>query len=91
MINGLIDSVNGPTAAAMLATGKIRNYELIVGGAIIMNLPISYAVLKLGAEPTATMIVSISISICTAIIRAYLLSRAVDVSFKKYYQLLSFG
>ena len=84
MINGLIDSVNGPTAAAMLATGKIRNYELIVGGAIIMNLPISYAVLKLGAEPTATMIVSISISICTAVIRAYLLSRAVDVSFKKY-------
>ena len=84
MINGLIDSVNGPTAAAMLATGKIRNYELIVGGAIIMNLPISYAVLKLGAEPTATMIVSISISICTAIIRAYLLSRAVEVSFKKY-------
>lgn len=84
MINGLIDSVNGPTAAAMLATGKIRNYELIVGGAIIMNLPISYAALKLGAEPTATMLVSISISIFTAIIRAYLLSRAVDVSFKKY-------
>ena len=84
MINGLIDSVNGPTAAAMLATGKIRNYELIVGGAIIMNLPISYAALKLGAEPTATMLVSISISIITAIIRAYLLSRAVDVSFKKY-------
>ena len=84
MINGLIDSVNGPTIAAMLATGKIRNYELIVGGAIIMNLPISYAVLKLGAEPTATMIVSIAISIFTTIIRAYLLSRAVDVSFKKY-------
>jgi hypothetical protein len=84
MINGLIDSVIGPTVAAMLATGKIRNYELIVGGAIIMNLPISYVVLKLGAEPTATMIVSISISIFTTIIRAYLLSRAVDVSFKKY-------
>ena len=84
MINGLIDSVNGPTAAAMLATGKIRNYELIVGGAIIMNLPISYAALKLGAEPTATMLVSIAISIFTTIIRAYLLSRAVDVSFKKY-------
>ena len=49
-----------------------------------MNLPISYAVLKLGAEPTATMIVSIAISIFTTIIRAYLLSRAVDVSFKKY-------
>ena len=49
-----------------------------------MNLPISYAALKLGAEPTATMLVSISISIITAIIRAYLLSRAVDVSFKKY-------
>lgn len=84
LINGLIDSINGPTAAAMLATGKIRNYELLVGGGIILNLPISYIVLKLGGEPTATIVVSIIISTYTTLMRAYLLSKAINISMKRY-------
>ena len=84
LINGLIDSINGPTAAAMLATGKIRNYELLVGGGIILNLPISYIVLKLGGEPTATIVVSIIISTYTTLMRAYLLSKAINLSMKRY-------
>ena len=84
MINGLIDSVNGPTAAAMLATGKIRNYELLIGGGILLNLPISYVALKLGADPTATLYVSIAVSVCVTFMRAILLCKAIGQSFKRY-------
>lgn len=79
LINGLIDAVNGPLSAAALSTGKIRNYELLVATTIILNLPLSYIALKLGAEPTATMIVSIVISILTTYARAYMVYKMVGL------------
>ena len=79
LINGLIDAVNGPLSAAALSTGKIRNYELLVATTILLNLPLSYIALKLGAEPTATMIVSIVISILTTYARAYMVYKMVGL------------
>ena len=83
LINGLIDAVNGPLAAAALATGKIKNYELLVATAILMNLPFSYIALKLGAEPTATMIVSIVISVFVTYARAYMAYKMVGMPLSK--------
>lgn len=79
LVNGLIDAINGPLSAAALSTGKIRNYELLVATTIFLNLPLSYIALKLGAEPTATMIVSIVISILTTYARAYMVYKMVGL------------
>lgn len=84
LINGLIDSTNGPTIAPALATGKIRNYQIVVSLLNILNLPISFTVLKLGADPTSTIIVSIVLSFITALVRAYLLQSMIGFPFKHY-------
>lgn len=84
LINALIDSTNGPTIASALATGKIRKYQEVVATLIFMNLPISYIALKLGAEPTVTMQISIFLSFVTAIVRAYLLRPMIGFPFGKY-------
>ena len=84
LINGLIDSTNGPTIASALATGKIRNYQLVVSLLNILNLPVSFAVLKFGADPTSTIIVSIVLSFITALVRAYLLQSMIGFPFKHY-------
>lgn len=89
LINGLIDSTNGPTIAAALATGEIKRYQQIVSGLILLNLPISYIALKLGAAPTVTMLVSIALSFVTALVRAWLLRSMLGFPFPKY--LLLFG
>ena len=34
-----------------LATGKIRNYQLAVGGTLMMNFPLSYICLKMNFHP----------------------------------------
>ena len=44
------------------ATGKIRNYQIVVGGILLMNFPISYILLKMGYFPEITLIVAIIIS-----------------------------
>lgn len=88
LINGLIDSVNSPTTASILATGKIRNYELVVASLTIANLPLSYIILKLGADPTSTMIVSIAISIIVTFVRAYFSKKMNNFPLLKYLKLL---
>ena len=89
LINGLIDATNGPTTATVLATGKIRNYELIVATLFLLNLPISYIALKFGADPTATMIISIIISLIVTFARAYIMSRKIKTSFLGYTKMFS--
>ena len=84
LINGLVDVTNGPTIATVLATGKIRNYEIIVGGFFIMNLPISYIALKLGCEPTMTMLISIALAIVVTFVRALIMCRIMGFVFSKY-------
>ena len=84
LINGLIDTTNGPTIASVLATGKIRNYEIIVGTLFILNLPISYVALKLGCEPSVTMVISIIIAVIVTFVRALLMCRMIGFDFSKY-------
>ncbi|WP_155949387.1 lipopolysaccharide biosynthesis protein [Prevotella sp. MA2016] len=85
LINGIIDSASGPLTVSILATGRIRKYELTVATLFILNLPLSYIFLKLGAEPTTTMLVSIFISLVVFFARAYILSKKLNLPLSKYF------
>lgn len=85
LLNGLADSLNLPMTAAALATGSIRKYELWLSSIVLMNLPISYIVLKLGAPPYAAMIVSILLSCVCIVRRAFLLKDMMRFPVKPYF------
>ena len=46
----LAESISRPIITAKNATGQIRNYQIIVGGVLLLMLPISFICLKLGAS-----------------------------------------
>ena len=71
----LSESLSNPLITAMLATGKIRDYQLIVGGLQLLNLPVSYIFLKMGAMPEVTVVVAIVISQVCFFVRLYMLGR----------------
>ncbi len=54
-----IEAISGPLITAQQATGNIRNYQLVVGGIQMMNLPISYVVYKLGGFAESFVVVAI--------------------------------
>ncbi len=62
IVFALSESISNPLITAMLATGRIRNYQLAVGGLQLMNVPVSYVLLKMGAVPEITVVVAIVIS-----------------------------
>ncbi len=76
----MCESVSGPLITAMLATGRIRNYQLVVGGLQMLNLPISYILLRYGMIPETVVIVAISVSICCLIARLIMLRGMIGLS-----------
>ena len=76
LVLALSESFSNPIITAMLSTGNIRNYQLIVGGVLLMNLPISYAFLRAGAMPEVTVMVAIALSQICLFIRVYMLHKA---------------
>lgn len=76
LIFALSESMSNPMITAMLATGDIRRYQLVVGGLQLLNLPVSYVCLKLGAMPEVTVVVAIAISQICLWARLIMLNKA---------------
>ncbi|MBO5876938.1 MAG: lipopolysaccharide biosynthesis protein [Bacteroidales bacterium] len=76
LIFALSESMSNPMITAMLATGNIRRYQLVVGGLQLLNLPVSYMCLKLGAIPEVTVVVAIAISQICLWARLIMLNKA---------------
>lgn len=51
LLASLCDVLSNTLITLQAATGKIRNYQLAVGGMLIMNFPLSYLCLKFGFPP----------------------------------------
>lgn len=84
LILALSESLSGPLMTGMLATGKIRDYQILVGGLIMLNFPISYIFLKCGASPLVTVYVAIAISQICLFARLYMLRKKMDFPVKEY-------
>lgn len=69
----MTEALSSPVITCLLAVGKVKWYQIIVGGLLILNLPISYCALKLGYAPEITIQIAIVISITSLLIRLYLL------------------
>ena len=78
------ESLASPLVTIMLATGKIKNYQLIVGGLQLLNLPISYVGLKLGFPPEVTFITAIIVSVVCEFARLIMLRKMVGLSIRKF-------
>ena len=91
LIFAMSESISNPLITAMLATGKIRNYQIVVGGLQMLNLPISYICLKLGAMPESVLIVAIVISQCCLAARLYMLRGLIGLSSIMYLKKVYFN
>ncbi len=73
----MLESLSYTLITAQLATGNIRNYQLIVGGLQIMNIPVSYVILKFGGIPETILFVAIFFSVLCLIARLIMLKRII--------------
>lgn len=84
LVFSMCEAISNPLITAMLATGKIRKYQIIVGGLQMMNFPLSYLFLKMGFLPEIIVIVAISLSLICLGARLVLLRDMIQLPVARF-------
>lgn len=71
--------------ALYLATGKVRNLQIIGGGLILLNLPLSYIFLSWGYEPVITMVIGTILEVITMFIAFVYLGKIVSFPIRRLF------
>ncbi len=84
LLEALIGTLQGPMITALMATGKIKWYQIVVGGILLLNLPVAYLLMKLGGHIAVPLIVSLILVIIGNILRLVFSHNMIGLSYKKY-------
>lgn len=81
----IIDAVANPLVTAAAATGKIKKYQVTVGGMLLLIIPISYIMLKIGGKPWSVFIVHLFVCVCSFIVRLLFVNKLVGLSIMRFF------
>lgn len=84
LIFGMSESLSIPLQYMNQATGRIKIYQLVVGGIQILNFPIAYVLLKGNLSPDSVFILSIVISQICLFARLIILRKTIHLSIKEF-------
>jgi O-antigen/teichoic acid export membrane protein len=79
ILNILIESFSGPLFMVAQAIGRVKLYNLFVGGAMLSILPISYFFFNLGYPPESSFYVGICVSLLTLVIRLVVVNKISEM------------
>lgn len=79
-----VDSLGGAISCAQQASGKIKLYQIVVGGIMFMIAPVSYFVLKAGGRPESVYWVYFVAVILAHTARMFIIKNMISLSFTKY-------
>lgn len=80
----LIESMISPITTALQATGHIRTFQIVISVIMILNIPVSWLVLKIVDNPLMVMWVSCTMSVIGIAARLMLLHGLVPISYRRF-------
>lgn len=83
LVANIIYSLSSTLVTAQNSTGNVRNYQLIVGGITLLNLPVSYICLRLGCNSVSVFVVAVVIEFIALFARLYMIPSTIR-EFKPY-------
>ena len=90
IIFAFLEAFSQPLVYLMLATGKIRNYQIIVGSLCLLNFPVAWLMLYIGFSPAIAQATTILFSFLSLWVRVFMLHRMTDLSLN-YFTYNTFG
>lgn len=84
LIFSMCEAISNPLVTVMLATGKIRNYQIIVGGLQMMNFPLSYLFLEMGFLPEVVVMIAIVLSLICLVARLIMLRGMIQLPVSRF-------
>lgn len=84
IIASLIDSLSLPMMTSAQATGKIRLYQSVIGGILLLNVPIAFLTLKIWHNPTLVIWTTIVLSTAALAARLFILKKLTGMAVGHY-------
>lgn len=84
LLFSMSEAISLPLVTAMLATGNIKKYQIIVGGLQVLNLPIAYILLKFNFAVELVFVVAIVISQLCLLARLHLLRGMIGLHAREF-------
>lgn len=73
ILANLFDAMSRPIVTAKNATGNIRNYQIVVGGVLLLTLPLAYMALKMGMDMWCVTAAAAITSLAAVFTRMYMM------------------
>lgn len=86
LLVSLVECISNPFMVAVSATGKIKKYQTIVGGCLILTLPVSYVFLRCGFSPKSVYWVQFVIFICAYFLRLLLIKGLINIDYRYFFK-----
>lgn len=80
----MVDSVATPLMTSSAATGNVKLYQTVIGGTMLLIVPVSYVCLKLGYNPSVVFIVHFAFCLITFVLRLIIIRPMINLSIKEY-------
>ena len=92
IITSFFDAVSNPIIQMVNATGRIKFYQVTIGGMLIMIVPLSYLALRLGGDPYWVFIIHMIVGLIAVFARLYIWRRLTQTSvWPFFYNVLVMG
>lgn len=77
LISSMMTAIGGPLWIAIFATGKIRNYQIVLSIVYILDIFVVYALFRMGFSPVAAVVVKAVVYFLVVLIRLYYCSKQI--------------
>lgn len=80
----MVDSVAAPLMTSSAATGNVKLYQTVIGGTMLLIVPVSYLFLKLGYNPSVVFFVHLVFCLITFVLRLIIVRPMILLSIREY-------
>ena len=84
LIYSLTEAITGPLFITISATGKIRDYQIIISFILFLNIVLSYFFLYIGYSPATVLIIKILVNIILLAYRIYYCNKVANIGVFNY-------
>lgn len=84
IIEALFSTFGSPMITALMATGNIKWYQIVVGTLLLLNIPVAYILLKSGYPIATPLVVSATFIMLGNILRFLFCRRQLGLSGRQY-------
>lgn len=85
-VYSLIDSFSAPLWIAVHATGNLKVHQILMATIKILNIPLSYTLLKMGFPVAVVLVVYVLLNFVCAVVRIWWMKYLIHMNIKAYLQ-----